>query len=220
MDDILNEKKQDNYFKAEMKRYAKPTWKILLGCIFAAIVGSCATLFGWMIMEVMNDMNVAPLEGKSALDEAAVWLIIMALQGVILLIAKGAAGIFLSNVAENIVKSVREDLYEMIIRKDIGWHDLRDNSAGIMTSTLASDVQLLSGISSDGVSVQIEAFSALLTALIGGFIFSWPMTLVGLAVVPLIGICGFIVAKADNEAMMNVKEKTTDDDVSDDQKAS
>lgn len=108
----------------------------------------------------------------------------------------------------------------MIIRKDIGWHDLRDNSAGIMTSTLASDVQLLSGISSDGVSVQIEAFSALATALIGGFIFSWPMTLVGLAVVPLIGICGFIVAKADNEAMMNVKEKTTDDDVSNDQKAS
>ena len=79
MDDILNEKKQENTFKAEMKRYAKPTWKIVLGCISSAVVGSCATLFGWMIMEVMNDQNTAPMEGKDALDEAGVWLAVMAI---------------------------------------------------------------------------------------------------------------------------------------------
>ena len=85
-----------------------------------------------------------------------------------------------------------------------------------MTSTLASDVQLLNGVSSDGLAIQIEGFSAVLAAIIAGFIFSWPMTLVGLGIIPLIMICASIVAKADNEAMMGIEEKTTDEDIGDD----
>jgi|Transcript_11191 ATP-binding cassette subfamily B (MDR/TAP) protein 1 len=144
----------------------------------------------------------------------------MGLVSAILFIAKGSSGIFLAQVAENITMGVRTDLYNSIIRKDIGWHDQRDNSAGVMTATLASDVQLLNGVSSEGLAVMVEAMSALATAFIGGGIFSWPMMLVGLAVVPLIVICGTIAAKADNEAMMNVKEQESSDDKTDDQKAS
>lgn len=36
------------------------------------------------------------------------------------------------------------------MRKDIGWHDNRENGSGIITSTLASDVQLLAGVSAEG----------------------------------------------------------------------
>ena len=55
-------------------------------------------------------------------------------------LTKGIASTLLSKVSENITSSVRTDLYENIIRKDIGWHDHRENSSGIMTGTLASDV--------------------------------------------------------------------------------
>lgn len=36
------------------------------------------------------------------------------------------------------------------MRKDIGWHDNRENGSGIITATLASDVQLLDGVSAKG----------------------------------------------------------------------
>jgi len=220
MADILDEKKQDGAFRAAMSHYAKPGWKIAAGCLCSAFVGSCATLFGWFIMEVMTEMNIAPVMGKEALDECAPWILTMAGCSVFLFLAKGSAGVFLAQVTENIIMNVRKDLYTVMIRKDIGWHDQRDNSAGILTATLASDVQLLNGVSSDGVAVQIEAFSSLLLAIIAGFIFSWPMTLVGLGIIPLIVICGAIVQKADQENMMNMKETETEDDKSDDQKAS
>jgi hypothetical protein len=87
-------------------------------------------------MEVMTAINIAPLLGKSPLDETAVWIATMVGVSVVLFITKSGAAILLSQVACNIIKSVREDLYDSIIRKDIGWHDQRDNSAGIMTSTL------------------------------------------------------------------------------------
>jgi ABC-type bacteriocin/lantibiotic exporter with double-glycine peptidase domain len=216
MDDILNPKKQDATFNKEMSKYAKPQGLIIAGCLLSVLVGAAATMFGWFIMEVMTIINIEPLLGNSALDEATPWIGVMAGVSCILFIAKGGAGMTLAIVANNIIKTVREELYENIIRKDIGWHDQRDNSSGIMTSTLASDVQLLNGVSSDGLAIQIEGFSAVLAAIIAGFVFSWPMTLVGLGIIPLIMICGAIVQKADNEAMMGLEEKTTDEDIGDD----
>ena len=66
-------------------------------------------------------------------------------------VSKSIGQVFLSKVSENITSSVRRDLYASIIHKDIGWHDHRENSSGIMTGTLASDVQLLNGVSSEGM---------------------------------------------------------------------
>ena len=66
-------------------------------------------------------------------------------------VSKSIGQVFLSKVSENITSSVRRDLYTSIIHKDIGWHDHRENSSGIMTGTLASDVQLLNGVSSEGM---------------------------------------------------------------------
>ena len=148
------------------------------------------------------------------------WLLIMVAQSFALLFSKSFAGIWLSNVTQNLIMGIREELYEDVMRKDIGWHDMRDNSAPIMTSTLASDVQLLNGMSTEGKAIGIEAMSAMLTSIIAGFIFSWPMTLVGIGITPLIMIFGTIAQKADNEAMMGQEEKTTDDDISDEQKDS
>ena len=154
------------------------------------MTGATAALFGWFMMEVMTTVNIAPLEGKSALDESEKWIIIMVLASVLLFITKSGVGWCLSEVAENIIKHVRMDLYEKIVRKDIGWHDQRDNASGVMTATLASDVQLLNGVSSEGMAVQVEALGAVLCAVIAGFVFSWPMTLVGLGIIPFIIICG------------------------------
>ena len=47
---------------------------------------------------------------------------------------------FFSRIGNNIIGGVRKELYASVLRKEIGWHDNRDNSAGVVTSTLASDV--------------------------------------------------------------------------------
>ena len=44
-------------------------------------------------------------------------------------------------------------------------------------------------------------------------IFSWPMLLVGLAITPLILICGVIQQKADQENMMDMKQEKGSDDL-------
>ena len=137
----------------------------------------------------------------------------MLVGAIIIGFTKGAAMICLSRVSENVICGMRRDLYENIIQKDIGWHDDKNNSSGVMTSTLASDVQLLKGVSSEGLSAQIEGGVALLAGLVMTGIFSWPMLLVGIAITPLILICGVIQQKADQENMMDMKQEKGSDDL-------
>lgn len=124
---------------------------------------------------------------------------------IIILISKSISGVLLTKVSETITGAVRKDLYESIIRKDIGWHDHRENSSGIMTGTLASDVQLLNGVSSEGIGVQIEGGVAVLTGVVAAFILSWPLALCTIGLLPVFLICGAIQQKADQENMMNME---------------
>ena len=220
MDDVVNEKKQDATFRTRVAVYAKPTWKILIGIFMVVLVGVVAPLFGWFIMKAMALMNLAVFMNTSALDEVLPWCGWMLLSCLVILIAKSISGVLLTHVSQEIIQGFRAELYEKILRKDIGWHDQRDNGAGIMTATLASDVQLLNGVSSEGMAVMVEAFAAVICGFVASIIFSWPIALIGVGVLPFILICGIIVAKADNESMMNIKQAEGSDEKSDDSKMS
>jgi len=58
----------------------------------------------------------------------------------VMFIIKGLSIMFLARVSENLTAGIRKDLYNAVLRKDFGWHDNRDNSSGVMTAVLASDV--------------------------------------------------------------------------------
>ena len=171
-------------------------------------------------MIAINKAYVENLFGldTSPIDETLPWCGWMIFGCVVISVTKAVSMILLSYVSENIVAGVRSDMYEAVLRKDIGWHDDRFNSAGVMTATLASDVQLLNGVSSEGMSIQIEAMIAVLSAMIMAFIFSWPMALCCIGILPFIMVAGTIAAKADNENMLNIEEAKGTDEVSDDTK--
>ena len=76
----------------------------------------------------------------SVLDAVADWIYVIIGATVGVSIAKAIGAIYMAKVRENMIASVRQQLYEAVVRQDIGWHDNRNNSSGIITATLASDV--------------------------------------------------------------------------------
>ena len=156
MDDLVNPKKAESTYKKIMETYTMPQWASIAGISLAAIVGIVAPMYGWFLMEAMNQMNFAAFGDADVMDATLPWCGAMLGGSVMLFIAKGGSGIFLTRVAENVIASVRVDLYNSIVRKEIGWHDDRMNSAGVMTATLASDVQLLNGVSAEGAAAATE----------------------------------------------------------------
>ena len=90
---------------------------------------------------------------------------------------------------------MRRNLYEAMIKKSVGWFDARDNSPGILTSVLASDVQTLNGVSTEGLAVIIESSFALIVGIVIGFSYNWKVSLVALGCTPFMVLGGFINAK-------------------------
>ena len=95
--------------------------------------------------------------------------------------------------------NIRQDLYKNILRKEIGWHDDRDNSSGIMSAMLAHEVGLLNGASSQAAAATTEAGFALMWCLFVGYYFSWPLATVFLFVMPLLLVGASLQAAQDSK---------------------
>ena len=141
----------------------------------------------------------AQAEQRNVLEAIKYWIMFMFGLSIMIWITKAMSMIFFSKVGHNITKSVRQELYQSVLRKNIGWHDERSNGTGVITATLSSDVQLLNGASSEGMAAMIEATAAFVWGLLLAFIFSWPMGLVGLAICPIMTIASFMQQKADKD---------------------
>jgi len=89
-------------------------------------------------------------------------------------------------VGENVTIKMRNDLYSSILRKDIGWFDNKENAPGVLSSTMASEAQVINGVSSEGLATQIEATCSLLVSIGIGFYFYWQESLVCFACVPFL----------------------------------
>jgi len=149
----------------------------------------------------MTKINEAAYAKESVIEATTPWVILMFGCAILLGLSKSASLVLLSRVSEKIVQGIRRELYQSILRKNVGWHDSRDNSSGVMTATLSSDVQLLNGVSSDGIAAGVESATALLFGICFAFSWSWPIACVCMGVIPFIMIGGYISAKADNEMM-------------------
>ena len=72
--------------------------------------------------------------------DADFWILWMFIASLISLCTAFVQKFSFGIVGENITINMRHRLYEAILKKSIGWFDLRDNSAGVLTSVLASDI--------------------------------------------------------------------------------
>lgn len=139
LDHITNPNKASATFRKELGKYVN-SCIMAIACILIAIFAIAQVNYGWFIMETMTGMNMAAFTGKSVWDETLMWILIMLGGCCLIFVCKSIAMILLSRIAEKIVQGTRKELYEAIMRKDIGWHDHRENASGIMTATLSSDV--------------------------------------------------------------------------------
>jgi ATP-binding cassette subfamily B (MDR/TAP) protein 1 len=76
-------------------------------------------------------------------------------------------------LGEKVTLKIRRMLYSNILEKNIGWFDEKENAPGQLSTVLASDAQIINGVSAEGLASQLEATCALLFGITLGFVFSW-----------------------------------------------
>ncbi|KAK9667818.1 hypothetical protein RND81_13G012700 [Saponaria officinalis] len=106
----------------------------------------------------------------------------------------GAAHTCFGIMGERLTLRVREMMFSAILKNEIGWFDDSRNSSSTLSSRLESDSTLLRSIVVDRSTILLLNCGFVVTAFIIAFILNWRLTLVVLAMYPLI-ISGHISEK-------------------------
>ncbi|CAB1346654.1 unnamed protein product [Coregonus sp. 'balchen'] len=92
------------------------------------------------------------------------------------------------------IQRIRKTYFRKVMRMEIGWFDC--NSVGELNTRISDDINKINNAIADQVSIFIERISTFIFGFMVGFIGGWKLTLVVIAVSPLIGIAAGLMAMA------------------------
>ena len=118
--------------------YNKPSYLVFVGLMFSTLAGCVFPVFGVFLTKSLFAMMIPDLE--LMWDEANKWNLNMFFIAVIAFFLYTASQYMFKKLGENITLNLRRALYKGLLHKDAGFFDVRDNSAGVLTVALASDV--------------------------------------------------------------------------------
>ncbi|KAM6979179.1 bile salt export pump [Tautogolabrus adspersus] len=92
------------------------------------------------------------------------------------------------------IQRIRKTYFRKVMRMEIGWFDC--NSVGELNTRISDDINKINNAIADQVSIFIERISTFVFGFMVGFIGGWKLTLVVIAVSPLIGVAAGLMAMA------------------------
>ncbi|XP_054471765.1 bile salt export pump [Anoplopoma fimbria] len=101
---------------------------------------------------------------------------------------------FWVTAASRQIDKMRKIYFRKVMQMEIGWFDC--NSVGELNTRMSDDINKINNAIADQVSIFIERLSTFVFGFMVGFIGGWKLTLVVIAVSPLIGIAAGLMAMA------------------------
>ncbi|XP_071977895.1 bile salt export pump isoform X2 [Engystomops pustulosus] len=143
------------------------------------------------IFEIDNSTVPCGINIETEMTQFAYYYI--AIGAVVLIISYFQISLWVVAAARQI-QIIRKEYFRKIMRLDIGWFDC--NSVGELNTRISDDINKINNAIADQVAIFIERISTFIFGFLIGFIGNWKLTLVIVAVSPLIGIGAALMALA------------------------
>ncbi|CAF1001909.1 unnamed protein product [Adineta steineri] len=96
---------------------------------------------------------------------------------------------------EALTKRLRIKTFETLLRQDISYFDDPNNNTGALCTHLSTEASAVQGATGIRLGILLQSFCSLAGGLIIGFIFSWQLTLLIMAFIPLIMAGSFLESR-------------------------
>ncbi|XP_071385297.1 ATP-dependent translocase ABCB1 [Centroberyx affinis] len=181
---------------------------ILLGTVMAMVNGVVLPLmcivFGDMTdsfidNSIQSQINISipnitfPVSNNTLGEDMTSYAIYYSIMGAVVLVAAYMQVAFWTLAAGRQVKRIRKLFFHCIMQQDIGWFDV--NETGELNTRLTDDVYKIQEGIGDKVGMLIQSFTTFLAAFVIGFSKGWKLTLVILAISPVLGISAGVFSK-------------------------
>lgn len=178
---------------------------LLIGSLFAAVVGAFPVAFAIILSEILKVFATNdPVKLK---DDARFWsLMFLALglaDGVSLLVSSFC----FTKAGEILTLRLRQLTFKALLRQEIAYFDEPTHSTGALTARLASDASGVQGATSLRLSTLVQVGVMGLTALVIAFVYQWKLTLLIFAFVPFLMAAGGMHTKMMTSFAQEENEK-------------
>lgn len=165
---------------------------LLLGSLSAVINGLTFPAFGTLFSIVLDTFYKPPDKLKR---ETRFWSLIFVLLGVISLVALATRSYFFALAGSRLIRRIRLMTFEKIVNMEIAWFDDPENSAGAICARLSADAAAVRSLVGDALALIVQNIATIIAGLAIAFNANWQLSLIILAMVPLISLNGFIQTK-------------------------
>ncbi|KAK7293231.1 hypothetical protein RJT34_16094 [Clitoria ternatea] len=165
-----------------------PEWKhVVFGCLNGMVFGAVQPMYSYTMGSTI--FLYFSTDHEEIIRKSRIYsLCFLALFVLSMLVNVGQHYCF-GYMGEYLTKRVRETVLSKIFTFEVGWFDLDENSTGAVCSRLAKDANVVRSLVGDRMALLVQTFSAVITAYTMGLVISWKLSIVMIAVQPVIIVC-------------------------------
>ena len=156
----------------------------ILNAFSFPLLGICVSRMYFGIMNLSKDPVGFEYEYKLTLG---LFLVFIVCSGIFAAIEKTMYGV----AGEHLTHNVRLELLKGIIYKQISWFDSDQKAPGVLTNLLSSDITALNGMTTQTLSLMVNAYTSIGLALVLALVFEWRTAIFAFCASPIIGVGAF-----------------------------
>ncbi|CAH0547999.1 unnamed protein product [Brassicogethes aeneus] len=192
-----DEVRSNDSFWAIFRKH-KPEWfQLCLGSLGAIVMGCSMPTFAVLLGNIMKVLS----EPKDQIqDDANIYCIMFGVAGMIAGVATFVQIFLFTNAGEQLTKRIRIEMFEAMLRQEMGFYDRKENGVGALCSRLSSEAAQVQGATGQRIGTILQSISTLSLSIGLSMYYEWRLGLLALAFTPVILIATFLQRKqAGNE---------------------
>uniref|UniRef100_K3W854 Bile salt export pump n=1 Tax=Globisporangium ultimum (strain ATCC 200006 / CBS 805.95 / DAOM BR144) TaxID=431595 RepID=K3W854_GLOUD len=196
---------------ARLWKMTLPEWKFMVMGSFGAIVNaSVFPVWGVMLTKMTVLFFQYSKTKHEMLVDARYWSLGFIGLGIVFGLSIVMQHYGFGVASQKLVARVRLAAFSAMLRQEVGWFDLDENSSGALVSRLATDSATLQAMTSDTLNQGLVNLTTLGIAFAIAFYYSWQMTLALLGTSPILIFSSYIQTQKMSGTINNKKDNDAD----------
>lgn len=192
MEDLALLKENPTPLLNVLKMQTREVGLLAIGTIGSAVNGSLLPAVGLLLGNVLAAFQKS---GQELLDEANFWSLIFFGLMFAQFFANLAQFAGFGIAGERLTRRVRSKMFEAMLKQDLAYFDDPKNGSGSLTAKLSDEADKIQELTGPVLGNILQLMVSCCFALIASFIYSWQMTLVVLAILPILVVSSIFETK-------------------------
>ncbi|KAF8661855.1 hypothetical protein HU200_056814 [Digitaria exilis] len=165
---------------------------LILGSIASVISGVIFPIFAILLSNVIKAFYEPP---HLLRKDSQFWSSMFLVFGAVYFLSLPVSSYLFSVAGCRLIRRIRLMTFEKVVNMEIEWFDHPENSSGAIGARLSADAAKVRGLVGDALQLVVQNSSTLVAGLVIAFVSNWELSLIILALIPLIGLNGWIQMK-------------------------